>query len=299
MSAKREHEHKTFVEVRALHALDGSIKPLMFREDEGLSCIIDEIIDTREAPALRAGGQGIRYTCRVQDREILLFHDDQYWFIEATGNSANATPKEAQRPMCGRYYLATDDDKEDMREMIAELNRRYNGKEALAQMAHGEVFPTMTAPVIANNKNRKPTLFLMKWGFTHFQGSGVIINARSETVTEKPLFKQSFLERRCLIPASYYFEWAHQGAKKTKYKIRNEDDGLTYLAGIYRTEEGVTSPTFSILTCDAAPNLSHIHPRMPLMMPKEAMNDWLRIDADAFGLMRSARGAIRCRAEAV
>ena len=60
MSARRENEHKQFVEVRAEHQLGGAIKPIMFREEDDLYTPIDEIIDVREAPALRAGGQGIR-----------------------------------------------------------------------------------------------------------------------------------------------------------------------------------------------------------------------------------------------
>lgn len=82
MSAHRENPGKLFVMVRADHLLDGRIRPRMFRAEDGPVCSIDRIVDEREAPSLKAGGQGTRYTCRVGDKLILLFHDDRYWFIE-------------------------------------------------------------------------------------------------------------------------------------------------------------------------------------------------------------------------
>ena len=83
MSAHRENPDKLFVMVRADHRLDGRIRPLMFRTEDGPICRVDRVVDEREAPSLKAGGQGIRYTCQVEGKLVMLFHDDQYWFIEA------------------------------------------------------------------------------------------------------------------------------------------------------------------------------------------------------------------------
>ena len=82
MRERRETAFKRYVKVRADHMLDGRIRPLMFREEDGPTFVIDQIIDERPAPALRAGGQGMRYICRVEDRHIILFHDEPLWFIE-------------------------------------------------------------------------------------------------------------------------------------------------------------------------------------------------------------------------
>ena len=76
MSAHRENPAKIYVSVRADHLLSGRIPPLMFRAKDGP-------VDEREAPSLKAGGQGMRYTCRVGEKQLYLFHDDVYWFIEA------------------------------------------------------------------------------------------------------------------------------------------------------------------------------------------------------------------------
>lgn len=83
MSAHRENPAKIYVSVRADHLLNGRIRPLMFRTKDGPVVRIDRILDEREAPSLKAGGQGMRYTCRVGEKQLYLFHDDVYWFIEA------------------------------------------------------------------------------------------------------------------------------------------------------------------------------------------------------------------------
>ena len=83
MSSLRRNPSKIYVKVRADHLLDGRIRPLMIRAEDGPALRIDRVTDVREAPSLKAGGQGIRYTCMIEDRQLFLFHDDPYWFIEA------------------------------------------------------------------------------------------------------------------------------------------------------------------------------------------------------------------------
>lgn len=82
MRERCEKPCKRYVKVRADHMLDGRIRPLMFREEDGPTFVIDRIVDERQAPALRAGGQGTRYICRVEDRHFVLFYDEPLWFIE-------------------------------------------------------------------------------------------------------------------------------------------------------------------------------------------------------------------------
>ena len=83
MSTHRENPAKIYVSVRADHLLNGRIRPLMFRAKDGPVVRIDRILDEREAPSLKAGGQGMRYTCRIGEKQLYLFHDHVYWFIEA------------------------------------------------------------------------------------------------------------------------------------------------------------------------------------------------------------------------
>ncbi|MEA5060539.1 MAG: SOS response-associated peptidase [Candidatus Pelethousia sp.] len=165
--------------------------------------------------------------------------------------------------MCGRYYIEQEDI--ELQEILAALGHDERIKT-------GEVFPTNIVPVLTADK--KPQL--MRWGFTRYDGKGTIINARSETVTEKPMFQKAMRERRCLLPASWYFEWKALGAnKKQKHAISLPGQNILYMAGIYREEKDMDLPVFVILTRQDAPSISDIHSRMPVILPKAIKPLWL------------------------
>ena len=92
MSAHRENPAKIYVSVRADHLLNGRIRPLMFRTKDGPVVRIDRILDEREAPSLKAGGQGMRYTCRILGHETYLFEDDGRWFVEEKDERGRMKP---------------------------------------------------------------------------------------------------------------------------------------------------------------------------------------------------------------
>ena len=73
---------KVFVKVRADHEVDGQVIPLMFKTETEDKIIIDRILDIRICASLKAGGQGMRYTCRIGQECIYLFHDQAHWFLE-------------------------------------------------------------------------------------------------------------------------------------------------------------------------------------------------------------------------
>ena len=190
--------------------------------------------------------------------------------------------------MCGRYWIETDDTSEQLKEIIATLNRRQAESETPKSIKTGEVFPTDIVPVVANSRSLKKTPFLMQWGFSGFgREKRPIINARSETAMERPMFREPLLERRCLIPASHYFEWQTQGRTKIKHAIRTIEP-MIFMAGIYRFEKDKPLPVFSILTRSAAPEIEHIHDRMPVILPSSLCVEWLKPDADVQKLIASA-----------
>lgn len=135
-------------------------------------------------------------------------------------------------------------------------------------MKLGEIFPTNVVPVITVEAP-----VLMKWGFSRIDGKGQIINARLETADEKPMFKNAYGARRCLIPAGYYFEWQKDGAARRKYAIGT--GGLITMAGIYSRNAGDPLPSFVILTRPAAPEITFIHHRMPVIVPAHVRRKWL------------------------
>jgi len=177
--------------------------------------------------------------------------------------------------MCGRYQVSTEEEIMEMREILSEINERYKNKTELTVMKTGEIFPTEVAPVLVSG-NTQPQAALMKWGFPQWKGNGVIINARAETVTEKPTFRSSMLYRRCVVPTTGFYEWQkHEGTKnKTKYLFRLPDTKMVYLAGIYQTNPQGTS--YAIVTTAANPFMSWCHDRMPLILDSAALGDWLK-----------------------
>ena len=125
----------------------------------------------------------------------------------------------------------------------------------------------------------------MRWGYT-LSGGKQLINTRSETAGEKPLFRDSFSRRRCLIPAGWYFEWERAGKARTRYALRPQWDGPVWLMGIYRFEEGQKLPALSILTREAAPEIAFIHDRMPAICPPDKTEEWLDPAADPAAFVR-------------
>ena len=113
----------------------------------------------------------------------------------------------------------------------------------------------------------------MKWGFSRFDGKGIIINARMESASEKAMFKYPYQSQRCLIPAGYYFEWKKDGSKKQKYAIKQRKP--IYMAGLYQMEKTSDIPLFVILTRPALSEIEFIHDRMPVILPEDVREKWL------------------------
>jgi putative SOS response-associated peptidase YedK len=110
-----------------------------------------------------------------------------------------------------------------------------------------------------------------------------MFNARSETVAEKPSFRAAFAQRRCLVPASGYYEWQERTGGKQPYFIYPEDASPLAFAGLWETrkDSDVRTFTFSILTTAARGDLAAIHDRQPVMLRADERDAWMDADASA------------------
>ena len=140
----------------------------------------------------------------------------------------------------------------------------------------GEIFPSGLAPMIALS-GKKITPEFSVWGFPGFRKNKLLINARSETAAQKPTFRQAFMQRRCVIPSTGFYEWSHDSQKK-KYKFTLPAQENLYMAGIWNEYDG--KKHFVILTTAANQSMSPIHNRMPVILPKELIRSWIH-DTDA------------------
>ncbi|MBQ7057888.1 MAG: SOS response-associated peptidase [Firmicutes bacterium] len=182
--------------------------------------------------------------------------------------------------MCTRFYVEPDN--EETQDIIEEtMNSRLRWaflKAGNAISISGEIRPTNVVPVIATRKDGKKAAFPMRWGY-QIPGRSLLVNARVETAAEKPSFRESWQIHRCIIPASWYYEWEHlignSGQKKTgdKFMIQPIGYTMTYLAGLYRMEEGL--PVFTVLTREPSEELKQIHDRMPLIFPGDLVKEWI------------------------
>ena len=189
--------------------------------------------------------------------------------------------------MCCRFCIELSKEMQALIEKAEYSPLRSRMSIALSKplMKEGEIRPMDMVSVIASSKTGREAVFPMVWGFSIPRTKNPVFNARMETAKEKDLFRDSWNSRRCVIPCSWYIEWEHlkddfTGKTKTgdKYAIQPKNSSITYLAGLYRMEEGhgITYPVFTILTREPSQEISFIHDRMPLILPQTCISDWIR-----------------------
>lgn len=175
--------------------------------------------------------------------------------------------------MCGRYGLAVDG------EALADA-LGLEGELDLAPRFN--IAPTQSAPVVREEGEGK-ALAMLRWGLVPSWARDAkiasrTINARSETVAEKPSFRAAFRSRRCLVPADGWFEW--QGAKGSRapYWVQRTDGAPFAMAGLWecwQSPVGEVIESFTVLTTDALANLRALHHRMPLILRREDHDAWM------------------------
>lgn len=183
--------------------------------------------------------------------------------------------------MCGRYVLSATPEQLQQEFNLAELptiESRYN------------IAPSQPMAIITNDAPQEVTL--VKWGLVpHWSKDPAIgnkmINARSETAAEKPSFRTSFKYRRCLIPASGFYEWKKTDNGKVPQYIYLQDEPVFSFAGLWSVwtdPEGGELWTATILTTDANDKMKSLHDRMPVILPRESRELWLDKEADPAAL---------------
>lgn len=183
--------------------------------------------------------------------------------------------------MCGRYALHAQPEVIALQFGLAAppvLAPRYN------------VAPGTRVLVVADGGRRRAEFWL--WGLVAPWARGVegekgVINARAESVAEKPMFRAAFRRQRCLVPASGYYEWQAAAGRKQPFYIRPADAPLFGFAGIYTLHPGAKGEagTVAILTTGAGASTRAIHDRMPVILRPEDFARWLDPAADPAALL--------------
>jgi len=178
--------------------------------------------------------------------------------------------------MCGRYSVLTEDEIIEVRSIIREVSLRlarddFSGYEAGLK----EIAPTNRAAIITSDGNELAFEF-GRFGFEKWDGRGVIINARAETIRDKSMFKSCIDTGRCVVPASGYYEWKYPAEgqkKKVKHLIKDRDGNLLFMAGLWR--DGKDGREFVVITKEPYGDVVRIHDRMPVILRIDRLEDWL------------------------
>lgn len=181
--------------------------------------------------------------------------------------------------MCYKFYVPEHQEMDFLDEILGNLLTRN------VAVKTGNVTPGDVAAVIANSRELRPQPFGMLWGYRLSNGK-LVYNARSETAAQKSLFADGMAQRRCLIPAAHYYEWQTTKTGKQPYMLYPKGKREMLLAGIYRFEN--KQPVFSVLTRVPSEEIAQIHDRMPVILPKEALSDWLNPRYRAEEILKAA-----------
>ena len=180
--------------------------------------------------------------------------------------------------MCGRYFLHSTADK--LSTLFGEmpmpvLEARYN------------IAPTQPIPIVRQSPAGRREMALVRWGLIPSWSKGPdsrysMINARVETVAQKPAYRSAFRYKRCLIPADGFYEWRAAGAGKQPYVLRPRDGSPMALAGLWehwQDADGNELESCTILVREANAQVKAVHERMPVIMGRDSFDLWLDIHA--------------------
>lgn len=194
--------------------------------------------------------------------------------------------------MCGRYAFFSDQENIEIKR-IAEMAAKKYGE---ASMPEGEIFPSSKAVVLLSDGTKNVIdAKIMNWGYASFKQNAPIINARAETADSIKMFAKSMELYRCIVPSTGFFEWAKEEkdgkSVKSKYLFNLEGQAMVYMAGLYNKDN-----KFAIITTKANESMVKIHNRMPLIIEKKYLRDWIFNDEFAYRYLKETPPGIIYRA---
>ena len=175
--------------------------------------------------------------------------------------------------MCGRFAILLPDD------AMAQLFQAMPAND-LPKVPNYNVCPTTQIHVLRAERGTR-RLGAMRWGFVpHWykrpDDGPLLINARAETLAQKPAFRAAARARRCLIPASGFFEWSKgEGGARLPWYVSRRDDSPMLMAGIWQNWGEDNLPTCAVVTTGAGPRMAEIHHRVPVLIEPADWGLWL------------------------
>ena len=178
--------------------------------------------------------------------------------------------------MCGRKTLT-----KDMQSIIEELAiEEWENPDNY--LPNYNIAPTQNSPILVDNGKR--IVKSMRWGLIPSWAKDEkfgsrMINARLETLLEKPSYRNLVSDNRCIIITDGYYEWKKVGDRKIPYYFKDPDDKLLPMAGlhdVWKHPDGYLIPSYTIITKEAQKDLAEFHNRMPIILPQAHLDEWLK-----------------------
>lgn len=191
--------------------------------------------------------------------------------------------------MC-MWFFYDDSLEEEVWNTVQQIDAKIRRLKEYGEI-RGDVRPTDTALSLKTEKDSWQ-LCRQKFGFAcNIPGErsegNLVINARSETILQKPLFAHAFEKHRVIIPATGFFEW---NSRKEKSKFTGQGGKVLYFAGCYQKDSD--QDRFVILTTQANASMASVHDRMPLILEREEISDWLNSEENARRLLSKQPGEL-------
>lgn len=198
--------------------------------------------------------------------------------------------------MCGRLILATP---------AAELARLFGFPDRAPLMPRYNLAPTQELPIVRTDSEGRRQMVMARWGLVPSWAKDIsigsrMINARAETVADKPAYRKAFRCRRCVVPADGFYEWQAVPGRRGKrpFAVRRRDRAPFAIAGLWETWAGpdasaaaAVTPllTATVITTAANPLMAQFHDRMPVILAEPEIELWLSADADSAALQALLR----------
>ena len=244
-------------------------------------------------------GKGRCFVCKIPGAELILWHEYYWgeWFLELSHISRDTYVKistmesihreQEAREMCAHYTLFTPEQQSDILNIIKEVERKLKDQGTPVALTTDEIYPKKVAPVLkAGPAGLDPVG--MTWGYPRRDpekpknAPKPVCNTKAETAARIPMWAESLELRRCLVPCTGFYERKKAGEDAGKeFLFQMQGSGLFYMAGIY-APPGADDPWplehYSILTTMPNRSVKDIHPRMPIVLRDDEVEEWLRGD---------------------
>ncbi len=175
--------------------------------------------------------------------------------------------------MCGRFTIA----------LTVGFGNRFGVDESSLGLApRYNIAPSQQVPIIFTTPDGKRVALPMTWGLVpswtrDLTGARPLINARADSLSERPSFRGPLARHRCIVPATGFYEWQKSGPQKVPYYICRKDQGFLAFAGLFDVLRGRNPPlwTFAIITTEPNPLVARFHDRMPAILTRGNEDRWL------------------------